>query len=781
MLKNRITLIWLSAALMLMIAACSSVRHVPDGQYLLNKVNIDIHDSTRTLSEEEMLLYLRQQPNHKFLWSAKLQLGIYNMSGADTTKWWNRWIRSLGEAPVIYDSTLTATSAAQLRKAMTNKGFLSAKVEVDTVSKPGSKKMDVTYTLLPGTPHRLQNIDYQIANDSIAEIVHRRLSRSMLAEGDFLDLNLLETERERITTDLRNRGYFAFTKDLISFNADTTASSTAVDLSVIISEPKEPATQSAGGIRPDATYMVRDVYVIMNYDPVTMASPAAYASPDTISLDHIHILCSGKPYLRPSVVAENIKIRPGELYDAREVTRTYQALGRLEVLNFAGIRMVPANTDGPIGILDAYVLLTPGKPQSITLELEGTNSEGDLGVAAAIGYSHRNIGSGAETFSAKLRGAYESLSGNLEGLLHNRYMEYSLDMSLSYPRFKAPFLSAATKRGILASTKLHVALTYQERPEYTRVIGAAGWSYIWSRHSGRIKHTFTPLDINYVYLPESTTDFINQIAPDNPLLRYSYEDHFIMSLAYRFYATSKRAETPYRKRVQRDVWTLRTGIETAGNLLFALNSIINRHEHPQTDPYKVFGIKYSQYVKADIDYTFTHIFDRRQSIAFHTGFGILFPYGNSRIAPFEKRFYGGGANGVRGWEVRTLGPGSYNSTNEMRSFINQCGDIRLDLSMEYRAKLFWIVELGLFIDAGNIWTIHNYESQPGGMFHFNSFYKQLAAAYGLGIRLDFNYFLLRFDLGMKAHNPAEGQEPWPLIHPRWGRDSSFHFSIGYPF
>ena len=151
------------------------------------------------------------------------------------------------------------------------------------------------------------------------------------------------------------------------------------------------------------------------------------------------------------------------------------------------------------------------------------------------------------------------------------------------------------------------------------------------------------------------------------------------------------------------------------------------------------------------------------------------------MLPFEKRFYGGGANGVRGWGVRTLGPGRFAGNESSSDFMNKCGDIRFILSAEYRARLFWIVELGMFVDIGNIWTIRNYPNQPGGVFQFNSFYKELAAAYGIGIRLDFNYFLLRFDLGMKAHNPAEGQEPWPLIHPRWGRDRAFHFSIGYPF
>ncbi|MDE5734852.1 MAG: outer membrane protein assembly factor, partial [Duncaniella sp.] len=197
--------------------------------------------------------------------------------------------------------------------------------------------------------------------------------------------------------------------------------------------------------------------------------------------------------------------------------------------------------------------------------------------------------------------------------------------------------------------------------------------------------------------------------------------------------------------------------------------------------YKVFDTQFSQYVKGEIDYAITRNFTRRQSLAFHVGGGIGFPYGNSRVLPFEKRFYAGGANGVRGWSVRTLGPGTYNSHNSVSYFINQCGDIRLDLSLEYRAKLFWVLEGAGFIDAGNIWTIRSYENQPGGLFRFSPVWEEIALAYGLGLRFDFNYFLLRLDLGIKAYNPAAGQEHWPLIHPRWGRDTAIHFSVGYPF
>ena len=177
----------------------------------------------------------------------------------------------------------------------------------------------------------------------------------------------------------------------------------------------------------------------------------------------------------------------------------------------------------------------------------------------------------------------------------------------------------------------------------------------------------------------------------------------------------------------------------------------------------------------------SHTFTERTSLAFHLGAGVAVPYGNSSMVPFEKRFYAGGANGVRGWGVRTLGPGRYDAKNSVSDFINQCGDIRLDFSLEARVKLFWVLEGAAFIDAGNVWTIRNYETQPGGLFRFDSFYKELGWAYGIGLRMDFTYFLLRFDLGMKAYNPAINQEPWPLTHPRWNRDATFHFSVGYPF
>lgn len=254
-----------------------------------------------------------------------------------------------------------------------------------------------------------------------------------------------------------------------------------------------------------------------------------------------------------------------------------------------------------------------------------------------------------------------------------------------------------------------------------------------------------------------------------------------MRMGYTYSRTNRRlpSATVNALAVQPRVSSLRVSGEIAGNLLYGISHLAGLHRSDGV--YKIFGIQYAQYVKGEIDYTFTRNFNDRNAIAVHGGFGIAYPYGNSTMVPFEKRFYAGGANGVRGWGVRTLGPGAYDARNSVTDFINQCGDIRLDLSVEYRAKLFWVLEGALFVDAGNIWTIKSYENQPGGEFRFDSFYKQIAAAYGVGIRLDFTYFLLRLDLGVKAYNPAMNQERWPLIHPKWSRDTNFHFSVGYPF
>ena len=770
--------------LVILTGACSSVKHVPDDKLLLDHVNIHIEDND-TIATETLVNYLRQTPNHKVLGFAKLQLGLYNLSGKDSTRWYNKWLRSIGQPPVIYDSLLTEAGRRQLETAMVNRGFMEANVTVDTVADRGRKRIDVTYNITTGSPHIISSFTIESEDPEIKELIDSVMVAPLVREGEMFDRTMLDDARNRVTAMLRDRGYYAFNKEAIGFIADTAAASKEVDLTMTIKRPQGVILSTGEMVGPEEhmKYIVDRIYFVTDYDARKNGLDFNFQDCDTVFYKDIYVLYGKDRYIKPGILEEKCFMRPGMPYNASEVDKTYEALSRLPILRFISIEMKPVGTvDGTVW-MNAYVLLTRNKKQSVAIELEGTNSEGDLGFGVGLTYQHRDLGNRSELFMAKVRTSYESLNGDFDGFVNNRYSEYAGEVGITFPKFKAPFLTKSFKQKSRATTQLTVTTTYQERPEYTRVIAGAAWKYNWVSRSRNYTNnrTYDLIDVNYVYLPRSTINFIDMIAPDNPLLRYSYEDHFIMRMGYTYYRTNRRVPTVNQNSfaIQPSVTTFRASAESAGNLLYAISSAIGQKK--DEGAYKIFGIQYAQYVKGEVDFSYTRFLTHRQAIAFHTGFGIEYPYGNSSMVPFEKRFYAGGANSVRGWSARTLGPGAYDARNEVVDFINQCGDIRFDVNLEYRFKIFWVFEGAVFLDAGNIWTIKNYANQPGGLFKFDRFYKQIAAAYGLGVRMDFTYFLLRFDLGMKAHNPAMNQEQWPLIHPRWHRDATFHFAVGYPF
>ena len=762
--------------LMAMLASCSSTKHVPQGQLLLDKVNINIADPQHPIESSQLINYLRQNANHRVLGGLKLQLAFYNLSGKDSTKWFNRWIQRVGTPPVIYDSTLTESGAEQLHIALSNRGFINNTVNSRVTTDSVKRKARVTYDITLGEPYYIRSISYDISDEVLKDIILDDSAHFDVQRGDLLNYNDLDGWRQSITEHLRNQGYYAFNKEYITFLADTAQDSRAVDLTLVTRDPYH--NDRMPYYTEHEPFYVRDVVYVTDFDPVAMHE--GYLGEDTVVMKSgVKVYEGPERYLRLDIIDECNQIEPGSLYNAEAINRTYRALGRLSVLKQINIDVRPVGEIDGVLMVDAYVLLQPDKTQTVSVSLEGTNSEGDLGFGVGLDYQHRNIFKGAEVFNAKAKVAYESISGNISGLINNNYSEYSTELGLTFPKFMFPFLKRSFKRKIQASTAFAVNFDYQARPEYTRVIAGGAWRYQWTERSRRMSHTLTLFDLSVISVPRFNDEFFDRIT--NPLLLYSYQDHLIMRMGYNFYRTNK-AEMSVQQmgRFQPNVFTIRANAETAGNLLYGLSHLSDQ-KPDENGSYKALGIRYSQYFKADADYAFTHYFDRRQSVAFHVGAGVAVPYGNSDVLPFEKRFYSGGANSVRGWGVRTLGPGSYNSNNSLSNFIYQCGDIRFDINLEYRAKLFWVVELGLFVDAGNIWTIQDYEDQPGGVFKFNKFYEQIAAAYGAGIRLDFKYFLVRVDMGMKAHNPAAGQEKWPLTHPNFRRDSEFHFSVGYPF
>ena len=423
-------------------------------------------------------------------------------------------------------------------------------------------------------------------------------------------------------------------------------------------------------------------------------------------------------------------------------------------------------------LLDCNIQVSTLKPSTISFQPEGTNTAGDLGAAASLTYTNRNLFRGSEQLSIELRGAYEAIKG-LEGYQDQNYTEFSVATKLVFPRFLAPFLSKSFRRRQSASSEVSVSWDFQNRPEFHRRVFSTAWRYRWSEPKHHLTYRFDLLDLNYVYMPWISSTFKNDYLDNadnrNAILRYNYEDLFIMKLGFGL---------TYNDGVD----ALKANVETSGNLLNGLSSTFGFHTNDQGQ-HTLFNIAYAQYAKFDIDYTHLVQFDKRNALALHAGLGVAYPYGNSKVLPFEKRYFSGGANSVRGWSVRELGPGKFKGTDGRIDFINQTGDIKLDLNAEYRTSLFWKFQGAVFVDAGNIWTLRNYEEQPGGQFKFSEFYKQIAVAYGLGLRLNFDYFIIRFDMGMKAINPAydSEQEHWAIIHPRLSRDFDFHFAVGLPF
>ena len=758
--------------LALSLASCSATKFVPDGSYLLDEVKI--HTDNKEIKPSDMRLYVRQNPNSKWFSTIKTQLYVYNWSGRDSTKWFNRFLRKIGDAPVIYNESDAIRSQEEIAKAVQNLGYMGASVKRTTKTK--KKKLKLFYEITSGKPYIVRTLKYDISDKKIAEYLRNDSTQSMLREGMLFDVNVLDAERQRITDYLLCNGYYKFNKDYITYTADTARNTHQVDLTLHLLPYK---TYVGDTPKEHFQYKINKINFITDYDVLQSSALSSIEINDSLHYNGFPIYYKDKLYLRPKVLVDNLRFASGDLYDERNVQKTYTYFGRLSALKYTNIRFFETQ-NGDSTQLNCYVMLTKSKHKSISFELEGTNSAGDLGAAASVSFQHRNLFRGSETFMVKFRGAYEAISGLQPGYKNHNYTEYGVETSINFPNFLFPFLTSDFKRRIKATTEFGLQYNYQLRPEFSRTIASASWSYKWMQKQN-IQHRIDLLDISYLYLPwissQFQEDYINK-DKDNYILKYNYENRLIVRMGYN-YSYNSAGGALVNNTITTNSYSIRAGFESAGNILYGISKMINMRKNKDGE-YAILGIPYAQYLKGDFDFAKNIIIDHRNSLAFHAGIGIAVPYGNAKVVPFEKRYFSGGANSVRGWSVRNLGPGSFAGDG---NFMNQSGDIKLDASIEYRTRLFWKFRGAAFIDAGNIWTIREYENQPGGVFEFDKFYKQIAVAYGLGLRLDLDFFVLRFDGGMKAINPKykKAKERYPIIHPRFSRDFAFHFAVGYPF
>ena len=715
----------------------------------------------------------------------KWQLFVYDWSGRNEKRWLSKQLRRIGEPPVILDTTLVAQSTDELRRFFINKGYVNAEVEAE-VDTSRQKKAVVTYKINSNTPYRIHNYTMELNDPKIDSIAHLDAPKrsavssafriypedytSLVKDSALFDRDVLDKERQRITSLLRRRGYYAFNRDYLAYLADSSYNRNIVDLDMILKPYRK--------LKPDGSvvdtlhrpYYIKDVTIVTDYDPLNQGDLSNIAA-DTVNVGNLQILYGNNGRsIRPNVLRRSTYITPGRLFNERAVEQTYSSFAALRALRNVNIRFTEVEEQDTMK-LNCTILTSPAKLQGFGVDLEGTNSAGDFGFASSLNYQHRNLFKGSEVFSAKVRGAYEALTKSSTG---GNYWELGAETSVLFPRFLFPFVNENFKRRVRASTELRVSYSIQTRPEYRRAILSGGWSYIWQERSNtQARHVFKLLDIDYVHLPKIDSTFDASLP--NSTRIYNFTDQFVVGSGYTYSFTNYNPQNRLR-----NTHSLRVSFEMAGNLLYAFSKM-TQAKKDKDGLYNLFGINYSQFIKGDVDFSKSIVLDDRNKIAFHVGVGIGYPYGNSKILPFERTYFSGGANSVRGWSVRTLGPGGM-LADSVKSFADQVGDIRLDLNLEYRTKMFWKFELAAYVDAGNIWTMRADKEREDGNFDFSRFYKEIAVSYGLGLRLDFDFFLIRFDTGMKAYNPMErGKDRWAILKPNLRNNFAWHFAVGYPF
>jgi len=802
--KQQVQILTILLFILVFIAGCSSTKYIEDYQSIVTEVKIDSIDKQ---FEEQAYNYV--QKDIRPSGTIGLNVKVYNIFNTKNGKYRTANIKPLGSPPPILDSALVEISRNQIEKFLKSKGYFNAKVKSEI--KIAKKKAKLKFVANPGSAFFVNKLTYEIPDDQIKSLyLGNKASFTHLHEGKQYDEDSLAYEREQIYQIMRQNGYRLFERPYVRYEPDSNQNNNKVSIKLIIDNPLDGSKHN--------------VYTIDTTNIIIAENAEGFSNMDRLSdslkniraFRGIRFIDLSNKFRRNPIVRYNF-IREGEIYDIRKENLTYDRLYQLNVFKNVKIEYTLAKDSSHK--INPVILLVPQKRMSNRIEGEIPFNNGTVGFTLSNTYTNNNFLKGAERFQFQVKGGLQSRRIDNKSIFNDIYQrDFSVSTSLSIPRLMIPFITIPMmgKNGMPYTTFSTSYLYALQKNITVRRIFINAVSYDWVETKSKL-HSFTPLNMEYrfgsILIDTVDKSDINKYNANKELLERNFYNikllgrkDFTLGVKYAYTLNSEKLLQ------NRSFVYFKGNIDMAGNLLQLTSSVFgHKHDPKQGDFGKIFGLPFNQYVRPEVDVRWYKNFGSDRQFIARLNTGVGYAYGNSTAVPFEKLFYAGGSSGVRAWQARTLGPGNYNrdviasATARNASFgIDQLGQMRIETNFEYRYllinKLFGGKLKGAaFVDMGNIWNISAGNPQPETYFKFDQLSKQIAIGTGVGFRYDVEFFVFRFDLGLKLKDPQfVGAEQWVISkylqggknfkrdyaithNPDVYRFMQYNFGIGFPF
>jgi len=762
------TLVFSLFTLLATVQACRPARHVEEGKYIVSRSKIHINEECKIKYEgdaDDLESAQRMRPYRRWFGVIPFNVGVWNFASTKNQdrRLWSYLKTTVGEAPPIFEPILLQKSIDQMKVALRNDGYFDGEVraEVDTIR----RKVKLNFYIESDEAYTLKNIGFAYEDTAIAREFKSGVS-TKFQRGTRFDTELFESERNRLTQEMKNRGYYTFDNIHVIYEVDTN-----------LPGKKYVVTMRLRDLRLTKNIEGRDTLIRQSHqkhyirsitvNEVYNAGKSISIKLDTATFKGMDFLYREKPIVRPARLSRNLFIRPGDRYSLSRTNYTYERLNALRNFRFIDMRYTSVEDGSDSAGLDLLVNLTKMPKQSFVIETTGTHRSGNLGIYASLDYRNRNVFRGAEQLDWSIYGGLESQRTNstdndaevnevINGAPFNTY-EFGTQVRLTIPDFMLRLSRKEMTWAKEPKTNISASIDRQLRPQYERTLINTNYQYTFRLREKDLV-VFAPVDLSVIELTKQ--DFFERQLQltNNQLLINSYNDHIIAAGRLSYSNTTQQINT------LKNFHYYKINFETAGNLLRAASSLMGLNYDAERNSYLIDDIAFAQYVKLDADYVWHQVLTDQSKVVYRTFGGIGIPLTNLNVLPFERSFFAGGSNDIRAWRARALGPGGLSETETYG--IDQVGEVQIEFNAEYRFHIIKMLEGAVFLDVGNIWLMRKDSTRLNAEFAFDRFYKEIAIAPGAGLRLDFDFFILRGDLGLQLRDPQlpEG-ERW-LFDPK---------------